>query len=194
MKLPHRFKNFAALALAALLLIATPAAKGQTVISNETLVATTFVVNKKPAAARCYTTHCKTETSMFAPFQVICPAATGRTCTFHISVDTKSSVGYPPGYGGAGPGPTGFYQFLVDGTAPTIGPTDREGIYLFERNVYEDGLDRLIQPASVLATVKNASSNSHKIAVNVGCMDIHDVGTCDAASYSTTMRVDVFEP
>ena len=193
MKIPRRFQNTAGLSLVALSMLAASATRAQT-ISNETLATTTFVVNKKSATARCYATHCRAKTSMFAPVQVICPAAAGRTCTFHISLDTKTSVGYPPSYGQAGGGPTGFYQFLVDGAAPTIGPTDREGIYLFERNIYDDGLDRLNLPASVLAAVKNVSSNSHTITVNVGCVDTQNLGACWVAAYSTTIRVDVFEP
>ena len=38
--------------------MATPAATAQTVISNETLVSTTFVVNKQSATAKCGTTGC----------------------------------------------------------------------------------------------------------------------------------------
>ena len=53
MKFPHIFENIAALALLVLSLLATPAATAQTVLSNETLVSTTLVVNTQSATARC---------------------------------------------------------------------------------------------------------------------------------------------
>ncbi|HXM22791.1 MAG TPA: hypothetical protein VN948_16150 [Terriglobales bacterium] len=200
MKFPHLFEIIAGLALVALSLFATPAATTQTIIGNETLVTTTFVVNKKPATAQCGTAGCRAKTSMFAPIRVTCPAATGQTCTFHISLDTKTSIGFPCGAGCEEQGPTGFYQFLVDGIAPTIGPTDKNGDYIIGKNVitWSNGSPfeaRQSYPASVLATVTNASANSsHRIAVSVGCADTVPEGGCEATAHWSTMTVDVFEP
>jgi hypothetical protein len=136
MRLSHAFEIIGGLTLAALSLIAT-AAPAQTVISNETLVTTTFVVNKQNATAKCRITGCRAKTAMFAPISVTCPAATGQTCTFHISLDAKTSVTFGCGQNGCfGAAPDGFYQFLVDGIAPSIGPTDEQGDYIFEKNVF----------------------------------------------------------
>jgi hypothetical protein len=200
MKFLRRFENIAGFALVALSLLATPASTAQTVISNETLVTTTFVVNKKPATAQCGTTGCRAKTSMFAPVAVTCPVATGQTCTFHISLDTKTSIGFPCGAGCEENGPTGFYQFLVDGIAPTIGPTGKNGEYIIGKNVitWSSGSPyeaRQSYPASVLAAVTNESANSsHMIAVSVGCADTVPEGGCEATAHWSTMRVDVFEP
>jgi hypothetical protein len=206
MRFPPIFVSIAGLTLVALSPLATPAAIAQTVISNETLVSTTFAVNKQSVTANCGRTGCRVTKSMFAPISVTCPAATGQTCTFHISMDTKTSASYRCGSknGCFGPGPTTFYQFLVDGTAPTIGPTETNGDYIVGRNVFTDSDDggtfgwnfitRQNYPASVLATVTNSSSNNHTIAVSVGCADTLPAFGCEATALSTTMRVDVFEP
>jgi hypothetical protein len=193
MRFPHLFNTLGGITLVAMSFIATRAT-AQTVISNEALVTTTFVVNKKSATAECSGNLCGAQTSMLAPISVICPAATGQTCTFHISLDAKVSI-YTSG-GGAGGGPAGFYQFLVDGAAPTIGPTYK-GYYLFEKNGYTTGdvpdSVRLSYPASVVATVTNSSSNSHIINVSVGCRALNSP-SCGATAHWSTMRVDVFEP
>jgi len=193
MKLSRRFETIVGLALF-LAVVVVSNATAQVVISNETLVTTTFVVNKQIATARCTTNGCRADRFMFAAIPVTCPAATGQTCTFHISLDTKTSISAT--FPGGGQGPTGFYQFLIDGIAPTIGPTDKSGTYVFERNNYtnDDSSTRLSYPASVLTTVTNSGSNSHTIVVNVGCSDVLGEGGCQATSYWSTMRVDVFEP
>jgi hypothetical protein len=123
MKFPRIFENIAVLAPVILSLLATPAATAQTVLSNETLVSTTLVVNTQTRFGK---PGCRTKTPMFAAIQVACPAPIGQTCTFHISLDAKVSLSN---------GWTTFYQFLVHGAAPTIGPTDRYGVYLFQENV-----------------------------------------------------------
>jgi hypothetical protein len=124
---------------------------------------------------------------MFAVIPVTCPAATGQTCTFHISLDAKVSMIL---------GARGFYRFLVDGIPPTIGPTDKDGDYLFMENIpIGQGFPlRQSYPASVVATVTNTSSNSHTIMVSVGCAGGNASDGCNTTSHRSTMRVDVFEP
>jgi len=199
MRSPHRFDGIAAFAFIALSFLATPTLTAQTIISNETLVNTTFVVNKKPATAQCGTTGCRARASMFAPIPVTCPAAAGKTCTFHISLDTKTSIGFPCGAGCESLGPAGLYQFLVDGVAPTVGPTSKNGDYIIEDNVITWSVgtrqNRQSYPASVLATVTNVGSNSsHTITVGLGCADTDQEGGCVVTTHWSTMRVDVFEP
>jgi hypothetical protein len=197
MKSPHVFENIAGLTLIALSLLATTAASAQAVISNETLVSTTFVVSKTAATAKCGRNGCVATTSMLAPVPVTCPAATGQTCTFHISLEARTAVGFPAACKCSAAAPAGLYQFLIDGAPPTIGPTSVEGNYVFERWAYTSSIpERAIQsyPASVLTTVTNSSSNSHTIAVNLGCQDSNGNGGCAATAQSVTMRVDVFEP
>jgi hypothetical protein len=99
MKLLYLFGNFAVITLVALSLVEIPAATAQAVISNETLVTTTFVVNKRAATAQCGATGRHATKSMFASIPVTCPTAAGKTCTFHISLDTKTSIEFPCGAG-----------------------------------------------------------------------------------------------
>jgi|HubBroStandDraft_1064217.scaffolds.fasta_scaffold87163_2 hypothetical protein len=200
MKFRHLFPRIAGFPLVVMALLATPPATAQAVISNETLVTTTFVVSKRPATAQCGTTGCHATKSMFASIPVTCPTAAGKTCTFHISLDTKTSIEFPCGAGCEEWGPLGFYQFLVDGIAPSIGPTSKNGNYIISKNVvtWSSGSPfeaRQSYPASVLAGVTNASANArHLITVSVGCADIVLEGGCSATAYWSTMRVDVFEP
>ena len=169
----------------------------QTVINDETLVTTTFVVNKDSRTAKCGRAGCGARIPMFAPIHVICPASNGQTCTVHISLDTKTSVVLGCGNCG-GSGTTGFFQFLVDDAAPTIGPTDEHGDYLFEKYGYTGGTPstaaRQSYPASVLTTVTNSNSNTHTITVSLGCRDAGRTGGCAATAHWTSMRVDVFRP
>jgi hypothetical protein len=125
---------------------------------------------------------------------LVTPATTAHTCTFHISIETSVSTGYPTNAPCCVPGPTGFYQFLVDGAAPTIGPTTKKGDYIFEQKPLMDPRIPIRQtyPASVLATVTNSSSNNHSISVKLGCEA--GIYGCHITAHSTTMRVDVFEP
>jgi hypothetical protein len=193
MKSPRLFETMAVFAVAALSLLATQVATAQTVISNETLVSTTFVVNKTPATVKCTKAGCSATKTMLAPVTVACPAATGQTCTFHISLDAKASMGGTcktcPSAG------ADSFQFLVDNAAPTIGPTDANGLYLFAKNVGAIAFLDLRQsfPASVLTTVTNSGSSDHTVALNLVCSDTIGVG-CEVTSRWSTMRVDVFEP
>lgn len=197
MKFRCLFKILAGISLITSSLVAPSAATAQTVVSNETLVTTTFVVNKQSATANCGKSGCRAKTPMFAPVSVLCPAATGKTCTFHISLDAKTSIGgLPCSLCYEQPAPVGFYQFLVDGVAPTIGPTDKNGVYWFEKDAVSDPFLPVRQSysASILASVTNSNSNSHTIALNVGCWDDGNIGSCGATAHWSTMRVDVFEP
>jgi hypothetical protein len=199
MKFLSLTQKLAGSALMILSLLATPATSAQTVISNETLVSTTFVVNKQDATAKCEKLGCGKKTPLFAPIPVTCPAAIGQTCTSHIWLDTKVETTFPCSGECFGGGPKGFFQFLVDGSAPTIGPTDPNGDYTFESAVFtsskgpDDIQSRQSYPASVVATVTNSSSSNHTISVSIGCRDIES-GGCTATAHWSTMRVDVFEP
>jgi hypothetical protein len=177
----------AGLTLLASSLFATLYATAQTVISNETLATTTLVVNKQGVTTKCSKPGCFAERAMFAAIPVTCPAATGQTCTFHISLDAKMSLVSTA---------TSFYQFLIDGAAPTVGPTDAHGVYVFQENtVTFQGLPlRQSYPASVVTSVTNSSSNSHAIMLDLGCADTTKTGGCETTANWSTMRVDVFEP
>jgi len=197
MSLTHQFSRMAGVILAAAAIF-TMTMKAQTVISNENLVTTTFVVSKTDATAKCGTPSCTAKTPMLKSIPVTCPAAIGHTCTVHIAFDAKVSLGSICTMC-EGPASVAAYQFLVDGVPPTIGPTDSHGNYLFADNVITDGKvqegrsNRQSYPASVIAAVTNTSSPGHLIDVNLLCRG-NGFGGCAAVAHWSTMRVDVFEP
>jgi hypothetical protein len=143
--------------------------------------------------ARCSKPGSTATASMFGPIQVTCPAGIGSTCTLNISLDAKASQSEDGGEPGATG--TGFLRFLVDGAAPNIGPADTDGRYIFARDVTEYSYypTRQSYPASVVATVTNSSSQNHTIVVEIGCWKGINT-SCRATAFSSTMRVDVFEP
>src|SRR5580704_16298018 len=175
-----------ALILAVIASGAAPA-KAQTIISNETFVTTTFVVNKTAATAKCKTTNCTASAPMLSSIPVTCPAATGKTCTFHIQLDTKVETSFhcSAGKGCFGAGPKTSFQFLVDGSSPVPGPVEGEGYYLFGSGVFTNSgdsgksfLTRQSYPASVVSTVTNTSSSNHTVGVNLACADVTQNGGC----------------
>jgi len=171
-------------------------AMGQTILSNESLVTTTFVVNKSAATASCGKPGCAAAKSMLESIPVNCPAPTGQTCTFHIALDAKVSMTFKFREGAEGSGPIGPYEFLIDGAPPTLGPTDAHGNYLFERNVITQSEqnklpDRQSYPASVITSTQ---SGNHTIDVKIVCRDDLREGGCEVTAHWSTMRVDVFEP
>lgn len=187
-----------ALAVALIVLMSTLETKAQVVISDEKLVATTLVVDKNSITVTCGIPGCNAEAPILSSIPVTCPAATGGTCTFHMSFDANVGVGIPDcGNGCSGTsGASNSYQFLVDSAAPVPGPTTTEGWYVFGRNVSTDDPynSRISYPASVVATVTNSGSRKHLIQVNLGCVDDLKFAGCRAVARMSTLRVDVFEP
>jgi hypothetical protein len=185
----------------ALNLVST-SAEAQTVISNETLVTTTFVVNQTQAIAKCNTFGCTANAPMLSSIPVTCPAAIGKTCTFHIQLTAKVEATFPCRSADCiATGPKTSFQFQVDDAVPSPGPVEGDGYYLFGQNVAavsqqtgELYFARQSYPASIVATVTNTSSTSHTINVNVACTDTSQFGGCNATAHFSTMRVDVFEP
>jgi hypothetical protein len=171
-------------------------AMGQIILSSEKLVSTTFLVSKERIKATCHETGCIAKTPMFAPVALACPAQIGLTCTFHISLDSKVSFSDFCNSPCHVSGPMVFFEFLVDGKVPTIGPTDKSGDYIVQWNFQISGGNPVRQsyPASLLAVVRNRTSENHQISVSVGCRETNDDMGCEALSHWTTMRVDVFEP
>jgi hypothetical protein len=187
---------FAALALALVALFA-PALDAQTVISNERLVSTTFVVNKENSSTSCTGYYCiATPVPMFKAVHVTCPAALGKTCTLHIFLDAKAEVSDNNNPDG-GPGAEGRFQFLVDGNAPIPGPTDGHGFYLFSLYGAEypiPNAPRQSYSASLVSRVTNSKSKDHTIKVEVSGTDAGDRGYCFVTAHWSTMRIDVFAP
>jgi hypothetical protein len=194
----HKFTRLTGCALAAIVLFAAITMRAQTIISNETLVTSTFVVNKTPVKISCLVAGCSVKAPVLSSIPVTCPAAIGATCTFHIALNTTVTIALPCGgedcLGTSGPSNT--YQFLVDGSAPLPGPTDAQGHYIFSANIETDTLFPSVAqyPAAVIATVTNSNSQDHVIDLSVGCVDKEKNFGCGLTVNRSSMRVDVFEP
>lgn len=175
----------------------TTTANAQTIINNETLVNTTFVTSKTEAIAQCHKAGCKVKRPMLTSIPVTCPAAIGATCTFQISLDTTISVEIPCSNCSGVSDSVNSYQFLMDGVAPTPGPTDEHGDYIFSEYVTSAAapvVSRHPYPTSILATVTNSSSQNHALNVNLQCHDLLHGRGCGLAAHWSTVRIDVFEP
>jgi hypothetical protein len=172
--------------------------QAQTIVSNEQLVTSTFVISTSSVTAQCLKAGCSAQSQMLSAIPVTCPAAIGATCTFHIALDSRIDVALPCG-GLVCSGTSGAfnsYQFLVDGTVPSPGLTDPQGYYVFSKNVnsFTRFPSRQPYPATIVATVTNATSQDHTIDVNIKCSDVLKENGCGLIVNSTQMRVDVFEP
>ena len=188
-----------ALAVGLIVLLSPLRAKAQVLISNEKLASTTLVVDSKHSVTvTCGIPGCSAEAPILSSIPVICPVATGETCTFHLSFEANVGVdipGCPTGCQGTS-GASNRYQFLVDSAAPVPGPTTSYGWYLFGRNVESDHpyKSRISYPASVVAKVTNRGSQKHFVQVNLGCVDSLKFAGCRAVARMSSLRVDVFEP
>jgi hypothetical protein len=185
----------ASLAVSLIAFLCSSAAKGQAVLSNETLATTTFVVSTTAADVNCTKAGCAAERTMLKSVPVTCPAPDGHTCTFHILFDANVTVGLPCGGSGCmgTSGATNSFRFLIDGSAPNLGPTDEHGLYIFGGNVMSETNYPARQPyaASVLATVPNGN---HLIDISLRCVDTLKNNGCTAKAFNSTLRVDVFMP
>jgi hypothetical protein len=196
MTLSHRFWKLSAIAIALTVVFTAVTAGAQTVISNETLVTTTLVVSKTDTVAKCTNSGCRVSVPMLSSIPITCPAAIGQTCTLHIALDAKVAIFLHCTSGcGAISLSRDSYQFLVDGAVPTPGPLSPTGDYIFAQYVATTANAPVQQPfpASIVATVTNATSQNHTITVNLTCLDLSYEG-CEAETHYSTMRVDVFEP
>ena len=180
--------------------IAPVTVKAQTIISNEQLVTSTFVINTSSVIVKCLKPECIAQSQLLSTIPVTCPAAIGGTCTFHIALDSRIDVALPCGgldcFGTSQA--INSYQFLIDGVPPLPGPTDQQGYYVFSKNTYSFTAfpSRQPYPAAIVAIVTNSDSQNHTIDVNLRCTNVQTLtGTgCGLVSDSTQMRVDVFEP
>jgi len=180
--------------------IATVNVQAQTIISNEQLVTSTFVIDTSSVTVKCLKPECSAQSQLLRAIPMTCPAAIGGTCTFHIALDSRIDVALPCGgldCLGASQG-LNSYQFLVDGAPPVPGPTDEQGYYLFSKNAFSDTNRPSRQPytAMIVATVTNSDSQNHTIDVNLQCTNAQNLtgSGCGLIAHSAQMRVDVFEP
>ena len=155
-------------------------------IRNVTLVSTTFRTNVGPVTVACSSSFCENLGVFVTPsvLNVICPQPAGATCTLYVHLETQASVTAND---------TGIFQFLVDGVAPTPGPTDVRGFFAWDT---ADPNSTVTQARSyaVVAHVTNSKNNqSHGVEAEFGCLDLTGDG-CSATMGLANMSIALYTP
>jgi len=144
----------------------------------------TIFASSGGASASCGSAGCFAATAIYSQ-KIVCPVTNGESCTFEVDV---SSFAFIDG-GNPLPGDLYYYQFLVDGAAPTGGGTDNNGLVaLIGPNI--------IAAYSVSSGVINTSKNqNHQIVVNIACLaGSNSSNGCSAGEGPGTSTIRVFTP
>ena len=172
--------------------LATGGSAAPAPLVKHVLVATFFDTTSPGASASCNSVGC----SAYAPIyleKIICPRASGATCTYQITIQSQNAAGSNDGTVGE----EGVYQFLVDGKAATPGPLGA-GCACYTWSGAGNGASLPIRGTSysVTATVTNSSANqSHSIKVNIGCNELNANNSgCFAASGFANLSVATYGP
>lgn len=84
----------------------------------------------------------------------------------------------------------GFIKFLVDGAAPSPGPTDPSGFLTW--SLYAEGFDE--HSFAATATVTNTSLNqAHTVEADLGCEDILN-GGCSEYIDLANLSIEAYKP
>jgi hypothetical protein len=159
-------------------------------LTTHTLKGTYFDVGHGTTAS-CSSSGC-TATAIAFNESIKCPAVAGKTCTFQITIESQNQVG---GLSGS-TGEYGFYQFLVDGVAPSPGPTQPTGFYYWIGG-YPVNFGAVIGlSAAVTATVQNTVANQvHSITEGVGCAEVvGDPSGCSGFQGLSNLQIAVTTP
>jgi hypothetical protein len=124
---------------------------------------------------------CTVVKALFPVANIVCPAAATQSCTFYVHVETASTTIVLGG----------LFKFLVDGAAPTPGPTDSSGFVTFSYGPDEE--TNAFSYAVVGKVTNSVDSQSHKIEVDLGCTT-DSLDPCQAGAGAATLRIDVFQP
>jgi hypothetical protein len=139
--------------------------------------------------ASCAAAGCLSPSSAIYSYNITCPAAIGRTCTYDIQIAGQVETGGNSIVAGE----NGLYQFLVDGAIPTGGGTDFSGYYHWQLFGPEFSTATAY---SVHSQVKNSVLNqAHNITVYLACQDvIGDGAGCFASAGFQTLVIRVWTP
>jgi hypothetical protein len=164
-----------------------PKVKNPSVISlaNRVLQKTTFMVNTSNVTAICNTSGCLASAPVFSK-SVQCPKPAGQTCTFYVHLESTVN-------GTADDNE--LFKFLVDGAAPTPGPTDSNGFTRWDLSDPNSGvIQGQARSFAVVAKVKNSSANqSHAVEVDIACEDETGDG-CSATMAFASLNIGVYTP
>ena len=161
---------------------ASPAHDTDVALTKHALVTTYFKADGNRVNAVCGTNGCTATSPIFAP-SVVCPGAVGTSCTYQIHLDGQVAVTFSD---------IGLFQVLVDGAAPSPGPTESGGFVQFAFN--PNAANGEARSLGVTATVKNTTANqAHAISVAIGCSDQTGDG-CVGGSQLANLQIAVYHP
>ena len=155
-------------------------------IRNVTLVSTTFRTDVGPVTMACSSGLCEILGVFVTPsvLFIACPQPAGATCTYYVHLETQASVSAND---------TGIFEFLVDGGAPSPGPTDVRGFFAWDT---ADPNSTVMQARSyaIVAHVTNSKDNqSHSVEAEFGCLDLTGDG-CSATMGLANMSIALYMP
>ncbi len=156
------------------------------------LKATYFDASSPGASASCGSAGCSAFASIYAE-SIACPQPAGATCTYQITIQSQSRAGSNDGKFGE----EGVYQFFVDGATPQPGPVSAScSCYTWSGGSQKFSLPVRGTSYAVTATATNATAGqSHSIAVNIGCNELHgNASGCFAGSGFANLSISVYAP
>jgi hypothetical protein len=160
------------------------------VLATHVLKASYFDTSSSAVTASCSFSFCTATATVFNE-SIKCPVVAGKTCTFQITIESGNTV-----VGNSGTiNEEGVYQFLVDGVAPSPGPTDGSGLYLWTSAQPIFGAVFGTSYA-VTATVRNTVANqAHSITEGIGCFEVTgDASGCSATQGFSNFQIAVTTP
>jgi hypothetical protein len=125
--------------------------------------------------------NCTAVKALFPVAKIVCPALATQSCTYYVHLETASTTVV---FGG-------LFKFLVDGAAPTPGPTDSSGFVTFSFGPDEE--THAFSYAVVGKVTNSVDNQSHTVEVDLGCTS-DSLDPCQAGPGAATLRIDVFQP
>ncbi len=156
-----------------------------TTLGNRVLQKTTFMISTSSIPAVCSTSGCVASTPVFSK-SVQCPRPAGQTCTFYLHLEsTVNGTALD----------NELFKFLVNGVAPTPGPTDSNGFTRWDLGDPDSGaIQGEARSFAVVAKVRNSSANqSHAVEVDIACEDQTGDG-CSATMAFASLSMAVYTP
>jgi hypothetical protein len=142
------------------------------------------MTNDSLITATCSTAGCTGDQPVFLR-NVVCPQPAGATCTFYAHLESQVEVTTND---------NGLFRFLVDGVAPSPGPTDSLGQFRWVDSDPDSGVINLeARSYAVVARVQNSSNNqAHPVQVDIACQDTDGGGSCTASMGFASVSIAVY--
>jgi hypothetical protein len=155
-------------------------------LGNRALVSTALRTNSMPMTVSCTPALCENLGVFFFPSvaTIKCPAAAGGTCTYYVHLETQASVSALD---------SGVFQFLVDGAAPSPGPTDIFGFFTWDAADPNSAIMKARSYAVVAQASNSFSNQGHTIEVQFGCIDATGDG-CSASIGFASLSIGLYTP